>query len=86
MTKQNKIKYDYILNEQSKEKFLVHKFFWGGLECTYTITKKNKTTFCNCPSGRYRRYCKHKTWVGDFLKGKKLPEEVEIAIGAEQGI
>jgi len=79
------LKNDYILNPQSKERYQVHKFFWGGLEQTYTISKKNKKWFCNCPSGIYRGYCKHKTWVSDFIKGKNLPSEVEVATGPQEG-
>lgn len=63
----------YIVQPQeNKGTYNVHKFedeFDEIPVVTYIVTvDRNSKLRCNCPSGRYRGYCKHLNYVREYRK------------------
>ena len=62
---------DYIVQPTEDDKiFKVHKFTTNDKipEETYTVRLNRRKRACSCPSGTYRGYCKHLTFVREFIK------------------
>lgn len=61
---------DYIVQPIDSQSYNVHKFEAGGDKpsVSYKVTQRNSKMTCNCPSGRYRGYCKHVDYVKSYLK------------------
>ena len=71
---------DYIVRmTNKKDTYEVHKFDGGDIpEITYVVLKDHHSKWkCNCPSGMYRGYCKHKDMVKKHRKTGKALFDVE---------
>jgi len=62
---------DYVIRLTAMgNAYEIHKFDGGDMpEVTYTVSRDHSGKLkCNCPSGKYRGYCKHTSMVSEFRK------------------
>ena len=72
---------EYIVQFISSHEFKVHKFISDEIrpDISYSVTiNKNNRMSCSCPSGTYRKYCKHTEMVSKFKKSDKEIFVLEI--------
>jgi hypothetical protein len=68
---------EYTIQSIKEGKYSVHKWDGGDMPITsYTVTTYNGLK-CNCPSGKYRHYCKHTEFVKDFRRRERQSEPIE---------
>jgi len=70
---------EYNIKPMGEGVYNVNKWDGGDMPiATYTVYAYNGKLTCNCPAGKWHKYCKHTTYVRDYRRRERQSEPIDM--------